>query len=222
MLKKIALPTLSIFLFTACSLKMPEISMPSFSMPSFLSFSDDKDAIALEKANICQKIEDMDNKLFCYKKIVNENSYAQLRMGTYSVEKKEYKKALEYLNQSIENKNPYANLALAFLYYKGDIVEKNIDKAFELLNDSSHIDPTAAYQLSRFYLQGINTKVDTDKGIELLEFAASKNVLAAQKMLVNIYKDGLFSQEKNPKKVKEWEDVIKKDIRDTNFEIYKL
>ena len=45
MLKKIILPSLSIFLFTACSLKMPE-----FSMPSFLSFSDDKDAIALEKA----------------------------------------------------------------------------------------------------------------------------------------------------------------------------
>ena len=50
---------------------------------------------ALEKANICQKIEDQDNKLFCYRKIVNENSFAQLRMGTYSVEKKEYKKAIK-------------------------------------------------------------------------------------------------------------------------------
>ena len=217
MLKKIILPSLSIFLFTACSLKMPE-----FSMPSFLSFSDDKDAVALEKANVCQKIEDMDNKLFCYKKIVNENSYAQLRMGTYSVEKKDYKKAVEYLNQSINNKNAYANLALAFLYYKGDGVEKNLDKSFKLLQDSSDVDPNAAYQLSRFYLQGINTPVDTKKGIELIEFAASKNLLTAQKMLIKIYTEGLFSQEKDMKKVKQWQDVIKKDVRDTNFEIYKL
>ena len=220
MLKKILLPSLSIFLFTACSLKMPEFSMPS--MPSFLSFSNNKDAIALEKANVCQKIEDIDNKLFCYRKIVNENSYAQLRMGTYSVEKKDYKKAIDYLNQSINNKNAYANLALAFLYYKGEGVEKDIDKAFQLLKDSSDVDPNSAYQLSRFYLQGINTKVDVDKGIDLLEFAASKNMLAAQKMLVSIYKDGLFSQEKDPKKVKQWEEIIKKDIKDTNFEIYKL
>jgi uncharacterized protein len=217
MLKKIILPSLSIFLFTACSLKMPE-----FSMPSFLSFSDDKDAVALEKANVCQKIEDMDNKLFCYKKIVNENSYAQLRMGTYSVEKKDYKKAVEYLNQSMNNKNAYANLALAFLYYKGDGVEKDLDKSFKLLQDSSDVDPNAAYQLSRFYLQGINTQVDTKKGIELIEFAASKNLLTAQKMLVKIYTEGLFSQEKDMKKVKQWQDEIKKDIRDTNFEIYKL
>lgn len=217
MLKKIILPSLSIFLFTACSLKMPE-----FSMPSFLSFSDDKDAVALEKANVCQKIEDMDNKLFCYKKILNENSYAQLRMGTYNVEKKDYKKAVEYLNQSINNKNPYANLALAFLYYKGDGVEKDLDKSFKLLQDSSNVDPNAAYQLSRFYLQGINTQVDTKKGIQLMEFAASKNLLAAQKMLVKIYTEGLFSQEKDMKKVKQWQDEIKKDIRDTNFEVYKL
>ena len=217
MLKKIILPSLSIFLFTACSLKMPD-----FSMPSFLSFSDDKNTVALEKANVCQKIDDMDNKLFCYKKILNENSYAQLRMGTYSVEKKDYKKAVEYFNQSINNKNPYANLALAFLYYKGDGVEKDLNKSFELLKDSSNVDPNAAYQLSRFYLQGINTPVDNKKGVELIEFAASKNLLGAQKMLIKIYTEGLFGQEKDMKKVKQWQDEIKKDIRDTNFEIYKL
>ena len=217
MLKKIILPCLSIFLFSACSLKMPELKMPEF-----LSFGKDKNASALEKANICQKIEEMDNKLFCYKKILDENSYAQLRMGTYNVEKKDYKKAVEYLNQAIDNKNAYANLALAFLYYKGDGVEKDINKAFKLLSDASSIDPNAAFQLSRFYLQGINTKVDINKGIDLLEFAASKNLLAAQKMLVKIYSEGMFSQEKNPKKSKQWEDEIKKDIKDTNFEIYKI
>ncbi len=217
MQKKILIPILSAFLFSACSLKMPD-----FSMPSFLSFSDNKDSIALEKANVCQRIEIEDDKLFCYKKIITENSYAQLRMGTYSVEKKDYKKAIEYLNQSINNKNPYANLPLAFLYYKGEGVEKDIDKSFRLLSDSSSTDPLAAFQLARFHLIGINTKVDTKKGVELLEFAASKNVLASQELLVNVYKDGLFSQEKDTKKVKYWEDIIKKDVKDTNFEIYKF
>jgi TPR repeat protein len=108
------------------------------------------------------------------------------------------------------------------LYYKGEGVEKDLDKSFKLLSDVSNIDPNAAYQLSRFYLQGINTKVDASKGISLLEFAASKNLLAAQQMLVKIYSDGLFSQEKDAKKVKLYDDMIKKDIRDTNFDIYKI
>jgi tetratricopeptide (TPR) repeat protein len=215
MLKNLLIPILSITLFSACSLKMPE----------FLNFSKsttNNNDTSLENANVCQRIEDIDNKLFCYKKIINENSFAQLRMGTYSVEKKDYKKAIEYLNQSINNKNPYANLPLAFLYYKGEGVEKDLDKSFKLLSDVSNIDPNAAYQLSRFYLQGINTKVDASKGISLLEFAASKNLLAAQQMLVKIYSDGLFSQEKDAKKVKLYDDMIKKDIRDTNFDIYKI
>lgn len=216
MLKKIILPTMAVLVLTGCSLKMP-----SFSMPSFLQF-EDKNLISLNEANICQEIENEDSKLFCYKKILEKNSYAQLRMGTYYAEKKEYKDAVKYLNKSIENGNIYANLALAFLYYKGDGVEKDIDKSFELLKDSSEIDPNAAYQLSRFYLQGINTKVDNEKGIELIEFAASKGVLTAQKMLININKEGLFGQPRDQKKVDYWEGKVKENKEDLTFKIYRI
>jgi hypothetical protein len=41
-------------------------------------------------------------------------------------------------------------------------------------------------------------------------------------MLVNIYSNGLFSVEKDSKKVKLYDDMIKKDIKDTNFDIYKI
>jgi hypothetical protein len=41
-------------------------------------------------------------------------------------------------------------------------------------------------------------------------------------MLVKIYSEGLFSQEKDTKKVKLYDDMIKKDIRDANFDIYKI
>ena len=217
MLKKTIPLVLATFIFAGCSLKMP-----SFSMPSFLQF-EDKDLLSLEEANVCQKIEGLDSKLTCYKKLLEKNnSYSQLRMGTYHADRKEYKDAIKYLNLSKENDNLYANLALAFLYYKGDGVKKDVNKSFELLKDSSDIDPNAAYQLSRFYLQGINTKVDNEKGIELIEFAASKGVLTAQKMLININKEGLFAQPKDQKKVEFWEAKIKEKKEDLTFKIYQL
>jgi len=221
MLKKITPLLLVAFVFTGCSLKMPSFKMPSL-IPSFLKFEDEK-LLSLNEANLCQEIESLDSKLFCYKKLLNkDNSYAQLRMGTYHADKKDYSQAIKYLNQSYENDNIYANLALAFLYYKGDGVRKNIDKSFELLKDSSDIDPNAAYQLSRFYLQGINTKVDNDKGIELIEFAAQKGVLSAQRMLININKQGLFNQPKDQIKVEFWEEKIKENKEDLTFKIYQL
>ncbi|WP_368030296.1 tetratricopeptide repeat protein [Arcobacter sp. s6] len=216
MIKKILLPAVTIFMFTACSMKMP-----TFSMPSFFS-SEDKELVSLNEANVCQEIESLDSKLTCYKKILDKNSYAQLRMGTYYADKKEYKDAIKYLNQSKNNDNIYANLALAFLYYKGDGVNKDIDKSFELLKESSHIDPNAAYQLARFYLQGINTKIDNEKGVELINFAASKGVLTAQKMLININREGSFGQPRDQKKVEYWENIVKQNKEDTTFKVYKL
>ena len=221
MIRKILLPTAVLFMFTACSMKMPTFSMPSFSMPSFFD-SEDKDLLSLKEANLCQEIESLDSKLTSYKKIVDKNSYAQLRMGTYYADKKEYKDAVKYLEQAKSNDNIYANLALAFLYYKGDGVKKDIDKSFELLKESSNIDPNAAYQLARFYLQGINTKIDNQKGVELINFAASKGVSTAQKMLINIHREGSFEQPRDQKKVEYWENIVKQNKEDTTFKVYKL
>ena len=121
-----------------------------------------------------------------------------------------------------ENKNLYAKLPLALLYYKGEGVKKDINKSFELLKESSDIDPIAAFQLSRFYLQGINTKIDYEKGVQLVEFAAQKGVITAQKMLVNINKQGLFTQAKDQKKVDYWEAKLKENKEDLTFKIYKI
>lgn len=215
MIKQILLSTVAVFLFTACS----------FKMPSFLSFdffgSTDYTAL-LDEANKCQEIENEATKLDCYKKIENTNSFAQIRLGTYWADKKDYKSALKYLNQAKNNDNIYANLPLSFLYYKGEGVEKDLNKSFELLQKSSDVDPTSAYQLSRFYLQGINTKIDYEKGVQLVEFAAQKGVITAQKMLVNINKQGLFTQAKDQKKVDYWEAKLKENKEDLTFKIYKI
>lgn len=222
MLKTITLSISTIFLFSACSFKMPSFEMPSFKMPSFLTFGEDENKAILVEANICQEIQNENEKLNCYTKIEKENSFAQIRLGTYYADKKEYSKALKYLNTAKENDNIYANLPLAFLYYKAEGVPKDIDKSFELLKDASSKDPAAAYQLSRFYLQGINTKIDNTKGVELLEFSASKGVSTAQEMLINIYKNGLFEQVKDQKKVEYWQKKLKENIEDTNHKIYRL
>ena len=216
MLKQSILIVSTALFFSACSLKMP-----TFEMPSFLSFSKDstKD---LEEANSCQKIESDEGKLTCYKNMETKDSFAQIRLGTYYADKKDYQTSLKYLKQAKENKNLFANLPLAFLYYKGEGVEKNIPKSFELLDEAKDSDPVAAFQLSRFYIQGINTKIDYEKGIELLEFAASKNVLSAQQLLINIYKNGLFSKPKDQKKVEYWQNKVKENKEDLNLKIYRL
>ena len=72
-------------------------------MPSFLTFGEDKIEISLTQANICQEIKNEDEKLSCYIKIEEKNSFAQIRLGTYYADKKDYTKALKYLNKAKEN-----------------------------------------------------------------------------------------------------------------------
>ena len=216
MLKQSILIVSTALFFSACSLKMP-----TFEMPSFLSFSKDstKD---LEEANSCQKIESDERKLTCYKNMETKNSFAQIRLETYYADKKNYQTSLKYLKQAKENDNLFANLPLAFLYYKGDGVEKNIPKSFELLEEAKDSDPVAAFQLSRFYIQGINTKVDYEKGVELLNFAASKDIVMTQEILVSTYKNGQFNQPRDQKKVEYWQNKLKNKKEDTNFKIYRF
>ncbi len=213
MKKKILSSTIIALMFTACSFKMPEM----------LSFgSSDNYEEPLKEANICQKMEKDSEKLLCYKKIENTNSFAQIRLGTYYVDKKDYINGVKYLNIAKKNGNIYANLPISFLYYKGEGVNKDVNKSFELLKEASSIDPVAAYQLSRFYLQGINTKVDIEKGLELLDFAGQKGVRQAQEMLSNIYKTGLFEQSRDQVKYQFWQKKLKDNIEDFNHKIYVL
>ena len=58
--------------------------------------------------------------------------------------------------------------------------------------------------------------------MQLVEFAAQKGVITAQKMLVNINKQGLFTQAKDQKKVDYWEAKLKENKEDLTFKIYKI
>ncbi len=93
MLKQSILIVSTALFFSACSLKMP-----TFEMPSFLSFSKDstKD---LEEANVCQKIESDEGKLTCYKNMETKNSFAQIRLGAYYADKKDYKSLMWFIKK---------------------------------------------------------------------------------------------------------------------------
>lgn len=213
MFRNILLSISAIFLLTACSFKLPD----------FLTFGSNFDyENLLKEANECQAFENEANKIDCYKKIEATNSFAKIRLGTNKADKKEFNEALKYLNEAKESGNLFANLPISFLYYKGEGVKKDINKSFELLKESSHLDPVAAYQLSRFYLQGINTKIDFDKGLELLNFAAQKGVIQAQELLSNIYKKGMFGQVKDQIKHEYWLNKYKQNKEDVNHKIYIL
>lgn len=212
MLKNIILSIIVTVGFTACSFKLP------FEVP-FFSTSDEE---YLEQADKCQKLGIKENKLNCYEKILDDNSYAQLRMGMYYADRQKLDKAFELLTKSNKNGNLYANLPLAFLYYKGDGVERNFKKSFDLLNEASSFDANASYQLSRFYLQGIETDIDPNKAIELIKFAANKNLKVAQEKLIYIYKEGMFGFQKDEVNVKFWEEKLKNNKDEYPTSMYKL
>jgi TPR repeat protein len=176
----------------------------------------------LNVANTCSKLEVLDKKLECYTKIVDENSVAQLRLGIYNAQKKEFKKALVLLEQAKANGNFYANLPIGYIYFKGDGVEKDLEKSFNYLSQTSDIDVNSSYQLSRFYLQGLVVEKDTKKGMNLLIDSANKGMRLAQSKLVTIYKQGSFGVSKNEKEALFWLNKVKENKNDNTFDIYKL
>jgi len=211
MLKNSLLTLFIIFLFSACSLKIPD----------FLTFGPNIDYEAEKaEANLCQNLDLDTNKLACYEKIQDVNSFAMIRLGNYYIEKEDFKQGLKFLNSAYDKGNSYANLPLALVYYKGKGVRKDISKSFDYLEEASQIDPLAAFQLSRFYLHGINTKIDYEKGLELLNFAATHEIKDAQNLLADIYKQGLFNQPKDQLKFEFWQEKAKNNKEDNNSKIY--
>lgn len=144
----------------------------------------------ITQANECKST----NKEFeadCYDLISYKNSIAMLRSGVNAYTKGNYKEAYQKYTIAQEKGNFYANSLLADLYNKGNGVIKNQKKALELLEDVSSVDGIAAYKLSFYYIN----KKDYDEALELLTFAANKNVKKAQYELSKIYRDGTITKD---------------------------
>jgi len=187
-----------------------------FSSPKF---NLDNETIQLEE---CQKLQSKEKRINCYNDLSSDNSIAALKLGIFNADNKNYDKAFEYLSNSKEMGNYYANLPLAYLYFRGTGVEKDSQKSIELLEESAQKDANAAFQLSKFYAKGKTIAQNTTKALNYLTSAANKNMFIAQKELAIVYSKGLFDVEKDEIKAKYWQEKANNNKSDKTFDIYKL
>jgi len=172
--------------------------------------------------NECQKLQSKEKRIDCYTNLSSHNSLASLKLGIYNADNKNYNKAFEYLSDSKDMGNYYANLPLAYLYFQGTGVKKDTEKSIKLLEESAAKDPNAAFQLSKFYAKGITIAQNTTKALKYLTSAANKNMFAAQKELAIIYSKGLFDIDQDEIKAKYWQEKANSNKNDKTFDIYKL
>ena len=167
-----ALITLSMYTLTGCS-----------SNNDFLKTSSNELSIADECRNSNKNFE-MD----CYDLISYKNSFAQLRLGLNAQLRGNFEEALQRLNISKQKGNFYANAPLADIYRNGFGVPINHDLAIKLLEETKEVDPIAAYKLYFYYLD----KNKIEDAFELLNYAATNDVKAAQLELSKLYLNGEF------------------------------
>lgn len=170
-----------------------------------------KEVVKTLPNEILQADECKDTKDFevdCYELISKRNSIALIRLGIIDESKKMYEDAYKKYTLAKEQKNFYANALLANLYSKGLFVKKDTKKALELLEDTSEVDPIAAYKLAIYE----KSKKDYDKEdvITYLSFAGNKGLISAQNELIKIYSK--IKDEKNLKYWKEKKASTKKDF----------
>jgi uncharacterized protein len=167
-----ALVTLCLFVFNGCS-----------NNSEFMKTSSNELSIADDCRNTNKHFE-MD----CYDLISYKNSFAQLRLGLNAQLRGNFEEAIERLNISKQKGNFYANAALSDIYKNGFGVPINDDLAIKLLEETKEIDPIAAYKLYFYYID----KNKIEDAFELLNFAASNDVKAAQQEFSRVYRSGEY------------------------------
>jgi len=110
------------------------------------------------------------------------------------------KKCLEWINKAVgKNYNP-AITYLALKYAEGLGVEKNIEQAEILYRRAAENgDAEGAFHFALICLESEN-QTDIKKGLQWLNFSASKNYSFAHRKLSIIYKDGLYGVSSNQQK----------------------
>ena len=97
-------------------------------------------------------------------------------------------KALEYFKKAAELGHTEAPGAMGFFYAAGLVVEKDDAKAAEWFQKGSDKGSAAAkYNLGKFHLDGRGGLSDAEKGLALMEEAASLGLPEAHKTLAEIY-----------------------------------
>ncbi|GBC02992.1 hypothetical protein RclHR1_04920001 [Rhizophagus clarus] len=100
------------------------------------------------------------------------------------------RKAFELYQKAANLGNNIAQFNLAFMYDKGEYVDKDDDKAFELFKKSAEGEyPGGISELGYCYYNGIGTDVDKQKAFELYRKAANLRSSTAQYNLAFMYEN---------------------------------
>lgn len=95
------------------------------------------------------------------------NSRAHSNLGIYNFNKKNYKEAIKFFENSIEFEESRALLGLLYFYGDeyGEGIEKNYEKAFELFLSSPN-DSVSKEHIGQCYYFGLGTTQDFEKAFE--------------------------------------------------------
>jgi TPR repeat protein len=126
-----------------------------------------------------------------------ESEYDQ---GVNLLKSNQAETAFAQFQRSLDLGYPDAYSAIGFFYSNGlGEIEKDDSKAFELFKKGSEMGSLAAkVNLGRFYLEGRGIAFDRDKGLALMEAAASAGSEDAHAALAEVYFLGLYDQAPKP------------------------
>lgn len=101
-------------------------------------------------------------------------------------------KGMQFLRHAADLGNANALYVLAICYRKGKYVEKDVEKAFELLQKSVNIAPTpeSVDELGDFYRDGIGTEQNYEAAAQCYSWAANNGNPGAMFSLSDLYEEG--------------------------------
>ena len=120
-------------------------------------------------------------------------------------QREEYELALSLLEPLAEAGDAEAQSRLGVLYAQGLGVEKNVDRARELFQQSyEQGNPFGAYNLASLYAMGTGVKKDCRKALAILHSPAESGNPVAQVNLASLYADGSICTKRDLDKAVHW------------------
>lgn len=126
-------------------------------------------------------------------------------LGLRAIDEQRYQVAVKYLEESADVM-PYAYYMLGGIYYTGEAVEKNLNKAFRLFKQAAEAEiDEAMLQLGYMYMEGEGCTRDYEQGIYWSTKAAdseNQNVTATARNNINVAKERMNGTAANDEAVR--------------------
>lgn len=167
-----------------------------------------------------ESFKDPEKAKECFKKAGSDSALTAL--GAFYLDNGEIKKGVAAYEQAAENGYAVAMSLLGDLYYEGELVERDFDKAYYWYNlgFSKYNEPTY-FGLGRCYLYGAGVERDEKKAIKYLQKAAKYDD-EAKFELGNCYFNGWGTIQDGVKAKQLWEQAAENDCEHAKQALAKM